>query len=147
MEFERALEFVTTARAVGAEHGITPTVAVHDAGGHPVLVARGTPTKWHGPYMAMGKARLAAAFQKPTDELVDRWGDRPLFPTSLVSVIPGGVTVNPGGHPIFDAEVCVGAIGVGGGAPDVDALVARITVERLTSPRPEREARRDPRPT
>lgn len=133
MEFERALTFVQTAREVGAEHDLRVTVAVHDAGGHPVLVARGNPEKWHGPYMAMGKARLAAAFQKPTSELVERWQDRPLFPTSLVEVIPGGVTVNPGGWPIFDGGRCLGAIGVGGGSPDKDDLVARVTVERLTA--------------
>ena len=131
MDFDEALRWVTTARAIGSEHGLTVTVAIHDAGGHPVMVARGKPDKWHGPYMAMGKARLAAAFQKPTAQLVEGWRDRPLFPTSLLEVIPGGVTINPGGWPIFDADRCIGAIGVGGGKPEQDDLVARATVEAL----------------
>ena len=30
------------------------------------------------------------------------WADRPLYPMSLTAIIPGGVTLNPGGYPIFD---------------------------------------------
>lgn len=133
IDAELALAYVSTAKNVGSERGVLPTVAVHDAGGHPIVVVRGKPEKWHGPYMAMGKARLAAAFQKPTAELVERWQDRPSFPASLVEMIPGGVTVNPGGHPLFVAQWCVGAIGVGGGSPADDETVARNTVERMNA--------------
>jgi uncharacterized protein GlcG (DUF336 family) len=133
LEVELALEYATTARRIGREHGITATVAVHDPGGHPLVVLRGSAAKWHGPYMAMGKARLAAAFQRPTAELCERWESRPFFPMSLTEIIPGGVTVNPGGYPIFVADRCVGAIGVGGGAPGTDDTVARLTVEHMAA--------------
>lgn len=127
LDFELALEYVTTARSIGREHGLLITVAVHDPAGHPVLVARGS-HKWHGPYMAMGKARLAAAFGRSTAELVENWQARPMFADSLNSVIPGGVTVNPGGEPIILRGNMIGAIGVGGGTPDQDGRVARETV-------------------
>ena len=64
--------------------------------------------------MATGRARLAAAFRKPTDALKERWKDRPMFPMSLNEASPGGVTLNAGGYPIFDGADCVGAIGIGG---------------------------------
>jgi glc operon protein GlcG len=130
LEFEVALRYVQRARAIGAEHGLNVTVAVHDEAGHPVLVARGS-HKWHGPYMAMGKARLAAAFGKPTAVLLENWRDRPLFAASLNDVLPGGVTLNPGGYPILAGQRVIGAIGVGGGTPDQDDMVARLTVEEL----------------
>src|SRR5712692_4004978 len=60
LDFEQALWLVLRARELGARRELNVTVAVHDAAGHPVLVARGS-DRWHGPYMAMGKARLAAA--------------------------------------------------------------------------------------
>ncbi|MFD5112875.1 heme-binding protein [Streptomyces sp. NPDC058220] len=132
MDFEWALRYVMKARELGAERGLHVTVAVHDAAGHPVLVARGS-EKWHGPYMAMGKARLAAAFGKPTAVLLENWRDRPLFASSLNDVLPGGVTLNPGGYPIAVDGRIVGAIGVGGGTPDEDDMVARLTVEALAS--------------
>lgn len=129
MDTDLALELIAAGRRVAAERGLTVTVAVVDAAGHPVALARGK--NWHGPYMAFGKARLAAAFRKPTSQLMEQWADRPLFAQSLTAVIPQGVTLNPGGWPVFDGEECIGAIGVGGSSPENDDLVARLTVESL----------------
>jgi uncharacterized protein GlcG (DUF336 family) len=130
VDTDAALALVATARRIAAERGLTVTVAVVDAAGHPVALARGK--NWHGPYMAFGKARLAAAFRKPTADLLEQWADRPLFAQSLTSVIPQGVTLNAGGYPVFDADECIGAIGVGGSSPENDGLVARLTVETYT---------------
>lgn len=124
MDFEQAWVYVEKARAIAKERGLVITVAVHDAAGHPVALARGK--NWHGPYMAMGKARLAAAFRKPTAQLVEQWKDRPMYPDSLNTIIPGGVTVNPGGYPIIENGVCIGAIGIGGGSPKQDDELARL---------------------
>ena len=132
LDYEHALWLVLRAREAGAERGLKVTVAVHDTAGHPVLVARGS-DRWHGPYMAMGKARLAAAFRKPTSVLLDNWRERPLFAQSLGDVLPGGVTLNPGGYPLVRAEQFLGAIGVGGGSPDDDDYVARVTAEDFTA--------------
>lgn len=132
LDFERALEYVRTARELGARQGLRVSVAIVDAAGHPVLLARGS-HKWHGPYMALGKARLAAAFEKPTAQLLENWQDRPLFAVSLTSVLPGPVTLNPGGYPLFAAGAVIGAIGVGGGRPEQDDEVARATVEALAT--------------
>jgi uncharacterized protein GlcG (DUF336 family) len=128
------MTFVTMAKALGAEAGVEVSVAVLDAAGHPVVVARGKEDAWHGPYMATGKARLAAAFRKPTAQLLEQWADRPLYPMSLVEIIPGGVTLNKGGYPIFADGACIGAIGVGGGSPDVDDDIARRAVAAVSAP-------------
>ena len=131
MNYERALEIMLKAKEIGKERDLEVSVAVVDAAGHPVLTARGKETAWHGTYMATGKARLAAAFRKPTDALMEQWKDRPMFPMSLTEMIPGGVTLNAGGYPIFDGSDCIGAIGVGGGSPANDGDVARLTVEAV----------------
>ena len=128
------MTFVAKAKALGAAAGVEVSVAVLDAAGHLVVVARGKADAWHGPYMAAGKARLAAAFRKPTAQLLEQWADRPLYPMSLVEIIPGGVTLNKGGYPIFADGVCIGAIGVGGSSPDVDDDIARRTVAAFESP-------------
>jgi len=124
LDFEQAWPYIEKARAIAGERGLVITVAVHDTAGHPVALARGK--NWHGPYMAMGKARLAAAFRKPTVQLVEQWKDRPMFADSLNTFIPGGVTVNPGGYPIFEDGEFVGAIGIGGGSPKQDDEIARL---------------------
>ena len=129
MDTDAALALITTARRIAGEHGLTVTVAIVDAAGHQVALARGK--NWHGPYMAFGKARLSAAFRKPTRQLLEEWADRPLFAQSLTNIIPQGVTLNPGGYPIFDEGTCIGAIGVGGSSPDNDDLIARLSVEAI----------------
>lgn len=133
MDYDLAMTFVTTAKALAKADGHEVSVAVLDAAGHPVVLARGKADAWHGPYMAAGKARLAAAFRKPTAQLLEQWADRPLYPMSLTEIIPGGVTLNKGGYPIFADGACIGAIGVGGGSPDVDDDIARRTVEALAT--------------
>src|SRR5260370_25358391 len=112
------------ARGIAGVRGWNVSAAVHDTAGHPVALARGK--SWHGPYMAMGKARLASAFRKPTAALMEQWKDRPLFPQSLTTVLPGEITLNPGGYPIFENGEFIGAIGVGGGSPAQDDAVARL---------------------
>ncbi len=129
MDYDTALSLLQEAKSIGTQNSVEVSVAIVDAAGHPVLVARGKAEAWHGPYMATGKARLAAAFRKPTAQLMEQWQDRPMFPLSLNEVIPGGVTLNKGGYPIFRQGQCIGAIGVGGGAPDLDDRIARLTVE------------------
>jgi len=131
MDFETAMRFLETAKSIGRAKGVEVSVAILDASGHLVLVARGKKDAWHGPYMAMGKARLAAAFRKSTASLLEQWADRPLYPASLVEIIPGGVTLNKGGMPIFENGECIGAIGIGGSSPDSDHEVARKTVEAM----------------
>jgi len=131
MDFDKAMRYLETAKSIGRAKGVEVSVAILDAAGHPVLVARGKKDAWHGPYMAMGKARLAAAFRKSTASLLEQWADRPLYPASLVEIIPGGVTLNKGGMPIFENGDCIGAIGIGGSSPESDDEVARKTVEAL----------------
>ena len=131
MEFERALAIVLKAKEIAKAQGMVVSVAVLDASARPVILARGKPEAWHGPYMAAGKARLACAFRKPTSALMEQWADRPMFPLSLTDIIPEGVTLNKGGYPLFENGVLIGAIGVGGGSPEKDEAVARGTVEAI----------------
>jgi uncharacterized protein GlcG (DUF336 family) len=131
MDFEQALKYVLEAKAIGAKKNVEVSVAVVDAAGHPLIFARGKVEAWHGLYMSAGKARLSAAFRKPTAKLIEQWKDRPLYAQSLISIIPGGVTINPGAYPIFKDGECVGAIGVGGGSPEVDDEICRLTVEAM----------------
>lgn len=127
MDTDLALQLVADARRIAVIVASRSRFAVVDAAGHPVALRRGK--NWHGPYMAFGKARLSAAFRKPTKQLLKDWADRPLFAQSLTEVIPQGVTLNAGGYPIIDDGECIGAIGIGGSSPENDDLVARLTAE------------------
>jgi uncharacterized protein GlcG (DUF336 family) len=127
LDYERARVYLDRALAIAKERGVIVTVAVSDEAGHPVALARGK--HWHGAYMAIGKARLSAAFRKPTKDLLEQWKDRPLFPMSLVDTFPGGVTLNSGGCPLVENGTFVGAIAVGGGSPEQDDEIARAAAQ------------------
>ncbi|MFI6049795.1 heme-binding protein [Streptomyces violascens] len=121
---------VEAARSAAEAAGVTVAVTVLDAGGHllafrrddrAVLIAGETSTR---------KAYTALQLNAPTADLVDAVQPGGLFhtlPTALdrpLLFIAGGVPVHRDGRPI-------GAIGVGGGAPDQDHGFANAAVEAL----------------
>ncbi|MEV8524564.1 heme-binding protein [Streptomyces sp. NPDC052000] len=121
---------IDTARSAAEKAGVTVAVTVLDAGGHllafrrddrAVLIAGETSTR---------KAYTALQLNAPTADLVDAVQPGGLFhtlPTALdrpLLFIAGGVPVHRGGR-------LIGAIGVGGGAPDQDHGFATVAVEAL----------------
>lgn len=121
---------IEAARTAAEEAGVTVAVTVLDAGGHllafrrddrAVLIAGETSTR---------KAYTALQLNAPTADLVDAVQPGGLFhtlPTALdrpLLFIAGGVPVHRGGR-------LIGAIGVGGGAPDQDHGFATVAVEAL----------------
>ncbi|MEV5280817.1 heme-binding protein [Streptomyces sp. NPDC051994] len=127
---EDAEALIDAARTAAEDAGVTVAVTVLDAGGHllafrrddrAVLIAGETSTR---------KAYTALQLNAPTADLVDAVQPGGLFhtlPTALdrpLLFIAGGVPVHRGGR-------LIGAIGVGGGAPDQDHGFATVAVEAL----------------
>lgn len=121
---------VDTARRAAEEAGVTVAITVLDAGGHllafrrddrAVLIAGETSTR---------KAFTALQLNAPTADLVDAvhpGGPFHTLPTALdrpLLFIAGGVPVHRDGR-------LIGAIGVGGGAPEQDHGFAVAAVEAL----------------
>ncbi|MGA4865502.1 GlcG/HbpS family heme-binding protein [Streptomyces lavendulocolor] len=121
---------VDTARRAAEAAGVTVAVTVLDAGGHllafrrddrAVLIAGETSTR---------KAFTALQLNTPTADLVDAvqpGGPFHTLPTALdrpLLFIAGGVPVHRDGR-------LIGAIGVGGGAPEQDHGFATAAVEAL----------------
>ncbi|MBD0745842.1 heme-binding protein [Streptomyces sp. CBMA152] len=121
---------VEAARVAAEDAGVTVAVTVLDAGGHllafrrddrAVLIAGETSTR---------KAYTALQLNAATADLVDAVQPGGLFhtlPTALdrpLLFIAGGVPVHRGGR-------LIGAIGVGGGAPEQDHGFATEAVRQL----------------
>ncbi|AYG81710.1 hypothetical protein DWB77_03874 [Streptomyces hundungensis] len=122
---------VEAARVAAEAAGVTVAVTVLDAGGHllafrrddrAVLIAGETSTR---------KAYTALQLNAPTADLVDAvqpGGPFHTLPTALdrpLLFIAGGVPVHRDGR-------LIGAIGVGGGAPEQDHGFASAAVANLT---------------
>jgi uncharacterized protein GlcG (DUF336 family) len=100
-------------------------IVVVDDGGHLVYMQRldGAPTGSIG--VAIGKARTAAAFKRPTQVFDELAKTRP-----SITSIPGIVPLE-GGVPVMVDGQLVGAVGVSGASSQEDVQVAEAGISAL----------------
>ncbi|MFE7425395.1 MULTISPECIES: GlcG/HbpS family heme-binding protein [unclassified Streptomyces] len=122
---------IAAARAAAEEAGVPASVTVLDAGGHLLAFRRDDRAVLISGETSTRKAYTALQLDAPTADLVDLVKpDGPFhsLPTALdkpLLFIAGGVPVHRDGR-------LIGAIGVGGGAPEQDHSFAITAVEELT---------------
>lgn len=119
IDLERARRVAAAAVAEAAASGWTVAVAVVDAGGDLVLLERMDRTQVGSVDVAIGKARCAVRFKRPTKE----WEDALAGGRTAILGIPGIVPVE-GGLPLVDAGAIVGAVGVSGALAAQDTRCA-----------------------
>ncbi|MFJ5785826.1 GlcG/HbpS family heme-binding protein [Streptomyces hydrogenans] len=121
---------IAAARRAADDAGVTVSVTVLDAGGHPLAFRRDDRAVLISGETSTRKAYTALQLNAPTADLVDLVKpDGPFhsLPTALdkpLLFIAGGIPVHRDGH-------LVGAIGVGGGAPEQDHGFATAAVDAL----------------
>ncbi|GAA2391103.1 heme-binding protein [Streptomyces coeruleofuscus] len=121
---------VTAARRAAEAAGVTVSVTVVDAGGHLLAFRRDDRAVLISGETSTRKAYTALQLNAPTADLVDAVQPGGLFhslPTALdrpLLFIAGGVPVRRDGR-------LIGALGVGGGAPEQDHAFATAAVEAL----------------
>lgn len=121
---EAARRVIAAAVADAAANGWTVAVAVVDAAGDLVLFERMDGTQVGSIDVALGKARCAVRFKRPTKE----WEDALAGGRTAVLGIPGVVPVE-GGLPLVDASgAIVGAVGVSGALAPQDSHCAEAAV-------------------
>ncbi|WP_326628931.1 MULTISPECIES: GlcG/HbpS family heme-binding protein [unclassified Streptomyces] len=130
LTIQDAEALVDTARTAAEAAGVTAAVTVLDAGGHllafrrddrAVLIAGETSTR---------KAYTALQLGAPTADLVDAVQPGGLFHT-LPTALDRPLLFIAGGVPVFRDGRLIGAVGVGGGAPEQDHGFATAAVEAL----------------
>ncbi|MFR9790272.1 GlcG/HbpS family heme-binding protein [Streptomyces sp. MB22_4] len=127
---EDAELLVATARRAAEEAGVTVSVTVLDAGGHLLAFRRDDRAVLISGETSTRKAYTALQLNAPTADLVDAVQPGGLFhtlPTALdrpLLFIAGGVPVRRDGR-------LIGAVGVGGGAPEQDHGFATAAVAAL----------------
>ena len=95
-------------------------IAIVDDGGHVILVQRLDGTQWSSVETALGKARAAVAFKRPTrliEEMINNGRYSFLSAPGLFSFLQGGLPVE------VDGQV-IGGIGVSGVKASDDEIIA-----------------------
>ncbi len=100
-------------------------IAVVDDGGHLIYLQRADGTPTGSVDVAIGKARTAAAFKRPTKVLDDMTTTRP-----AIATLPNTVLVE-GGVPIMVGQQVAGAVGVSGASSQQDAQIAEAGISAL----------------
>ena len=121
---------VRAALAKAAELGTSMSVAVVDESGTLVYFVKGDATGLHTFETARCKAMTAAAFRRPTTEMLDSIRNNPAFWASLarLEMVPGA-----GGYPLTRDGVLMGAIGCGGGIGEQDEECAEAGARAVNS--------------
>ncbi|GHF82946.1 GlcG/HbpS family heme-binding protein [Streptomyces thermodiastaticus] len=122
---------VTAARRAAAAAGIAVSVTVLDAGGHLLAFRRDDRAVLISGETSTRKAYTALQLDTPTADLVDLVKPEGPF-HSLPTALDKPLLFIAGGLPIHRDGRLVGAIGVGGGAPEQDHTVAATALRELS---------------
>ncbi|MEV7501977.1 heme-binding protein [Streptomyces sp. NPDC093018] len=127
---EDAELLVATARRAAEEAGVTVSVTVLDAGGHLLAFRRDDRAVLISGETSTRKAYTALQLNAPTADLVDAVQPGGLFHT-LPTALDRPLLFIAGGIPVHRDGRLIGAVGVGGGAPEQDHRFATAAVQAL----------------
>ncbi|MFD4546362.1 heme-binding protein [Streptomyces sp. NPDC058466] len=127
---EDAEVLVAAARRAAEAAGVRISVTVLDAGGHPLAFRRDEQAVLISGETSTRKAYTALQLDSATADLVDAVQPGGLFHT-LPTALDRPLLFIAGGVPVHRDGRLIGAIGVGGGAPDQDHGFAVAAVESL----------------
>ena len=115
-----AKAIAAAAEAEANKRGATVVIAIVDDGGHLILLERLDDTQVASVEVAIGKARTASIFRRPSKVFEDQIRDGRVAALALP-----GATPLQGGVPIIVDGKVVGAIGVSGNSPQEDEDIAK----------------------
>ena len=115
-----AKKLVAAAEADAKKRGATVVIAVVDDGGQLILLERLDDTQVASVEVAMGKARTAAIFRRPSKVFEDQVKNGRVAALALP-----GATPLQGGIPITVEGKVIGAIGASGNSPQEDEEIAQ----------------------
>ncbi|MEU4062840.1 heme-binding protein [Streptomyces wedmorensis] len=122
---------ISAARNSAEAAGVTVSVTVLDAGGHLLAFRRDDRAVLISGETSTRKAYTALQLDAPTADLVDLVKPDGPFHT-LTTALDRPLLFIAGGVPVHRDGRLVGAIGVGGGAPDQDDSFARAALAELS---------------
>lgn len=130
LTIQDAEDLVTQARCAAEAAGVAVSVTVLDAGGHLLAFRRDDRAVLISGETSTRKAYTALQLDTPTADLVDAVQPGGLFHT-LPTALDRPLLFIAGGVPVHRDGRLIGAIGIGGGAPEQDHRFATAAVDAL----------------
>ncbi|MET9775245.1 heme-binding protein [Streptomyces sp. NPDC006367] len=132
LSVQDAEKLVTAARLAAEAEGVAVSVTVLDAGGHLLAFRRDDRAVLISGETSTRKAYTALQLNAPTAGLVDAVQPGGVFHT-LPTALDRPLLFIAGGIPVHRDGRLVGAVGVGGGAPEQDHAFATAALEALAA--------------
>lgn len=126
LTLEGAKKIVAAAEVSAKQNGWNVAIAVVDAGGYLIHYSRLDGTQAASTTIAVGKARTAVLFKRPTKAL-----DEAITGGRTVMLAVEGMIPMEGGIPILVDGQIVGGVGVSGVLSTQDAVVAQAGIDAL----------------
>ena len=114
------------AEAEAARNGWSVVIAIMDAGGHLIHLAKMDGTQYASVEVAQQKGRTAVSFKRPTKAL-----EQVVSGGRMVMLKLPGATPIEGGLPIVVDGQVIGAVGVSGVQSHEDAQIAQAGIDAL----------------
>lgn len=128
---DMALELIDTARRMAERLDRPMSLAVVDAGGHPLAMLRMDDASLLSAGTVLAKARTAVYCRRPTHVSVERATLHPEVYLSLAAEMQPGMVYSMGGYPLVADARLVGGVAASGGSGEEDMQVAGAAVERF----------------
>jgi uncharacterized protein GlcG (DUF336 family) len=125
LTLDAAKKIASAAEAEAMKNKWNVVIAIVDDGGHLIYLQRIDGTQTGSIDVAIGKARTAMAFKRPTKVFDELAKTRP-----AIATLPHGVLLE-GGVPITVEGQVIGAVGVSGVTSQQDAQVAEAGIAAL----------------
>jgi glc operon protein GlcG len=133
LDLNDAARALQASRAHADSHQGLVSIAVVDGGGHLLAFQRLDGASISSAETAIAKARMAALCGKPTAEMeASINGPRPGL-LQLAGLLQQPSAAMAGGLPLLIGSSCIGAIGVSGMTPELDAAIASAGLQALHS--------------
>ncbi|MGH8678483.1 MAG: GlcG/HbpS family heme-binding protein [Burkholderiales bacterium] len=126
LTLEGAKKIAAAAEAEAKKNNWNVVIAIVDDGGHLIYLQRIDGTQTGSIDVAIGKARTAAAFKRPTKVFDELAKTRP----SIVTIGADAVLLE-GGIPVMFGGQLIGGVGVSGVTSQQDAQVAQAGIDAL----------------
>ncbi len=127
LSLHAAKQIAAAAEAEAKKRSATVVIAIVDDGGHLLLLERLDDTQVASSEVAIGKARTAAIFRRPSKVFEDQIREG----RAAALALPGATPLQ-GGLPLVHEGAVLGAIGVSGNTPQEDEAIAKVGADRLS---------------
>ena len=122
MDLSIAQKIIEGAQKKSSELSANFCISIVDPRGDLIVFVREDGAPWRSVFISQGKAAASSAFMQPSGKLAEG-GPNPIH-QGLMAMLGGRMIPGQGGLPVYDGQTIIGAVGVSGGTPEEDEIIA-----------------------